>query len=209
MCKIVVANEAGRCLSTLSVAKGTTWKRALAFMRAERELDSVRCVFWGTTDPVCMHDVVRGDCCIAMNVDNVSLITIAVAPRNDCERVFVPSAQPLKDALLPHVGFLTWSGEELVPLWDPSTNQYRDPLTIDTRVEDMVKPVRVLARVAKLSIDCLNYIEEQWPYTIQRVKVIGDGLWEVHSDDANKYIVRRGTHLPIERALPRPQHVRL
>lgn len=209
MCKITFANEVGRPLSTISVAKGTTWRRALAFMRAEAELDSVRCVPWGTTKLLCMDDVVQGDCCIAMNIENVSFITFAVAPRKDREKLTVPSSQPLKDALKHHRDYLLWSGEELVPMWDPTTNEYRDPMTIDTPVEQMLKPVRVLARISKLSIDCLKDIEEQWPYTIVRIKVLGDGLWEVHSHDAHEYIVRRGTHHPIERPPPRSQHVRL
>ena len=208
MCQVTFANERGRTLCTITVPKGTTWRRALRFMSAEPELRTVRCVLYGTLKPIDLEDTVQGDCCVVVNVDSRSFVTIAIAPRKGRKVLTVNSKQPLKDALLPHVNALS-SSEELAPMWDPTARAYRDPMSIDTLVEDMRKPVRVLARLRKLSIDSIQDIEEKWPYPIERIKQIGDGMWHVQSHGAYGHIVFRGTHHPIESPATRSHHVRL
>ena len=205
MCKVTFVNEHGRRLSDISVTRGTTWRDALAFIYAERELEGVRCVPYGKLAPLCMDSTVQGDCCIVLSVDDVAFMSVIVLPRQDCEKMQVRACTSLKDALRNSAAARLWSGEELVPMWDPATNTYRDPMSIETPVQRLVKPVRVLARVGKLYIDSEEDIEDKWPYAIEHIEDLGDGLWEVHSHDAYRHIVRRGTHYPVERAKPKPK----
>ena len=208
MCRIVFANEHGRELSRLNVEKGCLWRDALAFIYAEHDMQSVRCVPYGRVQPVDMDSTVNGDSCVMVNVGDLSCIGVAVAPRKQLQRISVRESRPLREALM-NVQELLWPGEELAPMWDPTTNQYRNPMDIDTPVRDMRKPVRVLGRIAKITVDTVSDIAESWPYDIQRIKVLGDGMWEVHSDEAHPHIVRRGTHYPVDRPPRRAQHVRL
>ena len=208
MCDIVFANEHGRQLSRIHVARGSLWRDALAFIYAEHDMQSVRCVPYGKLQPLDMNSAIEGDSCVMLNVGDFSCIGVAVAPRKKIRRMAVRGHRPLGDVLMDVQGTL-WPGEELAPMWDPTTNRYRNPMDIDTPVRDMRKPVRVLGRIGKITVDTTNDIEENWPYAIQRIKMLGDGMWEVHSEDAHPQIVYRGTHYPVDRPPRRAQHVRL
>ena len=139
----------------------------------------------------------------------MSFVSVVVLPRKGVQKLRVDGTQPLKDVLRGTIATRLQPGEELMPMWDPATNQYKDPLAIDTPVRKMRKPVRVLARIGRLPIQNIQDIEQRWPYAINQIKRIGRGMWEVHSRDALEHIVVRGTQYPIERAYPKPQHVRL